>query len=139
MSQLKSTEYRRFKHVLNAAKHPTFIGRQQVASAIRNGGGLVFTFEGEDVAVALVNPRLNVIVVLSVTASHQGHGMGSAVLKYLQANFARVVESAAAFFERNGYVKIGELKQGRKLRTQIMVRKDLIGLAGRIARIFSTV
>jgi GNAT superfamily N-acetyltransferase len=110
-----------------------------VRQAIKNGGALMFTFAGEDVAVALINPRVNVLTVLCVVPEHRGHGMGGACLAYVQANFARVVESAVEYFVRHGYVAIGKMKQGRRLRTQIMVRKDLISLAGRINRIFSTI
>jgi len=104
----------------------------------RNGGVVVFSYQGQDVAAALVNPRLNVLTVLCVAPAHRNHGLGAAILTYLQANFARVLESAIEYFVRQGYVAIGDIKQGRTLSTQIMVRKDLMNLAGRIASIFST-
>ena len=135
---LKSTEYQRLKNVLNAGRHPTFIGRMQMQQTARNGGVVVFSYQGQDVAAALVNPRLNVLTVLCVAPAHRNHGLGAAILTYLQANFARVLESAIEYFVRQGYVAIGDIKQGRTLSTQIMVRKDLMNLAGRIASIFST-
>lgn len=137
--QATSGEYKRVKSILNQARHPTFIGPDQIRQSIVNGGVTIFAYKGVDVAVGVLNPKYNVLTVLSVIAAHQGHGLGTACLRYLQANFARVIESAVPFFERNGYTAIGALKQGRTLRTQIMVRKDVLTLAGRIARIYSTV
>jgi hypothetical protein len=40
------------------------------------------------------------------------------------------------WFLARGYISLGEPKQGRRYRTQVMVRADLLPLAGRIARIF---
>lgn len=75
--------------------------------------------------------------VLNVHPDHRSHGLGSAVLAYLQCNFARVVESAVPFFERNGYTSIGVMKQGNRLNTQIMIKQSLMNLAGRVSRIFA--
>ena len=97
---------------------------------------MIFSFEGQDLACAVVNPRLNVLIVLNVKPAHRSHGLGSAVLAYLQCNFARVLESAVPLFERNGYTAIGEMKQGNALKTQIMVKSSLLNLAGRISRVF---
>lgn len=135
---IQTSDYRRVKAILNQGRHPTFIGRQQVLCAARNGGVLVFCHAGKDVAVALVNPRLNVLTVLCVLPLHRRHGLGSACLTYLQCSFARVLEAAVPFFERNGYVSVSKLKRGRSLNTQVMVRKDVMELAGRISRIYSS-
>jgi GNAT superfamily N-acetyltransferase len=107
-----------------------------IASAAKNGGVFLFQFAGRDAAVAIVNPRLNVLLALAVTPSHQGHGLGSAVLRYLACNFARVESRAVGFFERNGFVSVGEPKKGKTLYTQIMVRDSLRSLAGRISAIY---
>lgn len=98
---------------------------------------MIFTFAGFDVAVAVVNPRYNCLLVLNVHPRHRSHGLGSALLAYLQCNFARVLESAIPFFERNGYTGIGEMKQGNSLNTQIMVKRSLLDLAGRVSRVFA--
>ena len=132
----KSTEYSRVKTLLNRGKHPAFIGRQTVMTATRNGGAFVFSFGGEDVATAIVNPALNCLTVLNVAPSHRSHGLGEAILCYLQCNFARVLESAVPFFERNGYVSRGKLKLGNRLKTQVMVKLSLLTLAGRVAAIY---
>ncbi len=122
---------------MDLGKHPAFIGRELVKAAARNGGAIVFIFAGFDAAVAVVNPKLNCLLVLNVHPRHRAHGLGTAVLAYLQCNFARVLESAIPFFERNGYTAIGEMKQGNALKTQIMVKKSLLDLAGRVSRVFA--
>ncbi len=98
----------------------------------------MFMFAGVDVAVSVVNPKFNTLLVLNVLPAHRKHGLGAAILRYLQCSFARVLESAIPFFERNGYTSIGEMKQGNKLRTQIMVKSSLIPLAGRIAKLYAS-
>jgi hypothetical protein len=105
-------------------------------TATRNGGAFVFAFGGEDIAVAIVNPALNCLTVLNVSPSHRTHGLGSVILRYLQCNFARVLESAVPFFERNGYTARGKMKTGKRLKTQVMVKSSLLTLAGRVAAIY---
>ena len=121
---------------MNRGKHPTFIGRSTVLTATRNGGAFVFTLGGEDIAAAIVNPSLNCLTVLNVAPEHRGHGLGAAVLRFLQCNFARVLESAVPFFESNGYTSRGKLKTGKRLKTQVMVKSSLLTLAGRVSKIF---
>lgn len=96
---------------------------------------MIYTVDAVDVAVSIVNARLNVLLVLNVLPAHRSHGLGSAIVRYLQCNFARVIESAVPFFERNGYTRIGDMKQGNRYRTQVMVKAALIPLAGRISRL----
>lgn len=98
----------------------------------------MFVHREQDVACAVVNPRSNVLLVLNVIPSHRGHGLGRAALRYLQCNFARVIESAVPFFEDCGYVCIGGIKSGNRFKTQIMVRSDLTELSGRIRAIFAS-
>lgn len=98
---------------------------------------MVFSFGGKDVSVAVVNPAINTLLVLNIHPEHRGHGLGSALLRYLQCNFARVLESAIPFFERNGYQVVGSLKQGKSLKTQVMIKSALIPLAGRVARLYA--
>jgi len=104
-----------------------------MSTAARNGGAFVFTADGLDVRCAIVNPRLNVLLVLNVHPAHRAHGLGKAIVDYLQCNFARVVKSAIPFFEKCGYKSIGKLKKGNRLYTQIMVRESLLSFAGRMA------
>ena len=79
----------------------------------------------------------NVLLVLNVDPHHRSHGLGTAILQYVQANFARVLESAVPFFERNGYTKAGELKRGNSLNTQVMIKSSLIPLAGRLCKLYA--
>jgi hypothetical protein len=106
-----------------------------VANAGRNGGVTIFVHGDKDVAVAVVNPRLNVLLVLNVLPEHRAHGLGSAIVRYLQCNFARVIDSAVPFFRKCGYVAVGESKLGNRYQTQVMVKSSLISLAGRLARL----
>ena len=132
VEQAKSHEYKRVKQILNRGTHPAFIGRMTFASAARNGGVLIFLFETEDVAVAMINPRMNVLLVLNVVPAHRSHGLGSAVIRYIDVNFARVLESAIPFFERNGFQGMGKFHMGQRYRTRVMVKASLIGLVGKL-------
>lgn len=125
------------KAIIDRGKHPTFIGRKLVLSCTRNGGCTIFRFRGEDIAVSIVNPRSNVLLVLNVVPEHRSHGLGTAILRYVQANFARVLESALPFFQRNGYSPVGKLKRGNRLNTQVMIKSSLIPLAGRLTEIYA--
>ena len=100
-----------------------------------NGGALFFEFKNEVIAVSLINPSCGVLMALNVTPAHRSHGLGRAIVNYLVPNFARVIESRVGFFESLGYVKIGKPKPGQALKTNIMVRKALFGLAGRLQRL----
>lgn len=131
----RQNEYKAAKALLNAGRHPAFVGRDTVVKAAGNGGLLFAQHHGRDVAVAVVNARRSVLLVLNVHPSHRSHGLGAAFLAFMRPNFARVVEDAVPWFERQGYVAIGEPKRGRTLRTQIMVRGELPGLAGRVSRL----
>lgn len=131
------TDYPRAKTLLNQGRHPTFVGRNQVRDQARQGGLLFAQVDGKDAAVALINIHLGSLTVLCVHPSQRKQGLGSAFLNYLSPNFARVVESAVPWFERNGYKSIGAMKQGRTLKTQIMVRNQLMNVAGRVRRVFA--
>lgn len=131
----RTDEYKAAKGLLNAGRHPSFIGRETVAKAATNGGLFFAQHDGQDVAVAIINPRVSTLLVLNVHPAHRSHGLGAAFLGFVRPNFARVLESAVPWFERQGYTPIGAMKQGRTLKTQIMVRAELPALAGRVARL----
>lgn len=128
-------EYQRAKTILNKAKHPTFIGRLMLRRWADNGGLLFFQVAERDAAVALVNPKNNCLMALSVLPEHRGRGLGSAIINYLQCNFIRSTEERVPMFERLGYVAVSDWKQGRKLRTRILVKKSVMELAGRLKRL----
>jgi len=109
-----------------------------VAICSRNGGCTIFRWQNYDIGVAVVNPMKNTLLVLNVDPGHRSHGLGSAILRYVQPNFARVLESAVPFFERNGYASVGSLKRGNSLNTQVMIKSSLRSLAGRISMIYKS-
>lgn len=126
-------DYPRMKQILNRGRHPTFVGRMSVARQAIQGGLLFCQVEGQDAGVAVINVRQSTALVFCFLPSYQGQGLGTAFMNYLRPNFARVITDMVPFFEqRLGYTSIGEPKQGRTLRTQIMVRTELLTLAGRV-------
>jgi len=80
----------------------------------------------------VVNAKQNVLLVMNVLPTHRSHGLGAAMLEYCKPSWVRALESATSWFMRRGYTPIGALKQGRSLRTQLMVRSGLPTLAGRL-------
>lgn len=106
-------------------------------TATRNGGAFAFSYRGQDIAVAIVNPAVNCLIVLNVSPDHRSHGLGAAIVRFLQCNFARVLESAVPFFERNGYTARGKMKTGKRLKTQVMVKSTLLTLAGRVSTVYA--
>jgi len=131
-----TSDYREFKSALGRGGHPTFIGRDIYRRSAANGGSFVFRYCGELVGVCLVNTRLSVATVLNVMPEHRNHGLGSAMLYYIQPNFCRVIVELVPWMERQHYKSIGEPKVGLRHKTQIMVRADLLPLAGRLRKYF---
>jgi GNAT superfamily N-acetyltransferase len=129
------SDYSRAKRMLDRGRHPTFIGRDQFKSAARNGGVIIARVGDEDAAVAMTNPRLNSLNVLNVLPQYRKQGVGAVFVEYLKCNWARVVENAVPWFEKQGYQKIGAMKQGRRLRTQIMAYRLLFELGARLRRL----
>lgn len=132
----RTTEYKRAKTILNAGRHPTFIGRDMVCRNAVQGGLIFAVVNGTDAAVSVINVRNSTLLVFCVHPAFRKCGLGSQFIQFLRPNFARVVESAVAWFERNGYKQVGNWKQGRILRTAIMVRGELIDFAGRAKSVY---
>lgn len=126
-------EYRRAKKLFDLGRHPTFIGHTMVERNARNGGLIFFVFDGQDVGVRVLNARTAVGLALTIHPDHRGHGLGTAILKYMMLNYVRVLESAVPWYEQRGYCCVGEWIQGRKLRTRVLVREGLFDVAGRVA------
>lgn len=99
-----------------------------------NGGSLFYEFGGKAVAVSIVNPRFGILIALNVLPEHRSHGLGGAILRFLMPNFARVLENKVPWFEKQGYRSIGKPKLGVSLKTQVMVREALFGLAGKVSK-----
>ncbi len=129
----RASDYDRAKQLLNKGRHPAFIGRTSLGRWAEQGGLVFATLEDQDIAVAAINTRNGTLMVLNIHPDHRSHGLGSVFIDYLKPNFARVVESAVPWFERQGYTALGEWKQGRSLRTRVMARNGLFDVAGRVA------
>lgn len=131
----RTDEYRRAKRIFDKGTHPTFIGRSTVLRSARDGGLLFYTLDDEDVAVTVVNARNSTLLALNVNPEHREHGLGNAIVQFLRPNFVRAIDFRVEWFERRGYLSVGEPKMGRKFKTQVMVRSELRELAGRVRRV----
>jgi len=128
----RSDEYNRLKRLLNRGSHPAFIGRDLVGRCALNGGLIFFRSDNTDAAVALVNTRRNILLVLNVLPEMRGRGVGEVAVRYLKPSFIRAIDTAVPYFERLGYQVIGQPKRGITLTTRVMVRRSLIEIAGRL-------
>lgn len=97
-----------------------------------NGGALFYVFEKEIVAVSLINPHYGILLVMNIVPAHRGHGLGGAILSFMMPNFVRAIDYKVAWFEKRGYRKIGEPKQGRRFQTQLLARENLFHLCGKL-------
>lgn len=130
-------DYKAFKRILDLGRHPAFIGRQTMMRNAVNGGALFYDVLGEAVAVSLINPHFGILLALNVAKEHRGHGLGRAIVQFLVPNFVRAIEDKVPFFERLGYVRVGKLKRGISLNTQVMARAALFDLAGKLQKAWS--
>jgi len=129
-------DYKPFKRVLDIGKHPAFIGRGTFTNCCTNGGALFYFYDGSAAAVSMISPRLGSLGALNVHPSHRGHGLGSAIVRFLVPNFIRAIDDKVPYFQRLGYVPVGKPHKGISRLTQLMVRECLIGLAGKVAKAF---
>ena len=130
----RADEYPMWKKILNAGRHPVFIGKDIMMRNSKNGGALFYALDGEVVAVSLINPHYGILLALNVLPEHRSHGLGAAILNFLLPNFARVVEHKIEWFEKRGYKRIGKLKHGISLNTQVMARAALFDLTGKLTK-----
>lgn len=86
------------------------------------------------IAVSMMNPHFGSLTALNVHPDHRGHGLGATMVKFLVPNFIRAIEDKVEFFEKLGYRRIGSLKKGISLNTQIMAREALFHLAGNLKK-----
>ena len=132
----RADDYKMFKKILDIGRHPAFIGKDTMQRNAENGGSLFYIYDAEPIAVSLINPHLGILLALNVLPTHRSHGLGRAIMNFLVPNFSRVIESKVPWFESQGYRKIGTLKKGQSLNTQIMARGALFTLAGRLQRVW---
>jgi len=136
--QLKSSEYKRAKKILDEARYPAFVGVMYFQKIARNGGAFVAMIDDTDAGCALVNVGQCSLQVLAVHRNYQKRGIGKAMVDFLMPNWVRSLESAIPFFESMGYEPVGEYYPGKKFRTRVMVRRDLLSLAGRLQASFES-
>jgi GNAT superfamily N-acetyltransferase len=130
----RKEDYPEWKKLLDAGKHPAFIGRDSMQRNAENGGALLYDLDGRSVAASLVNPHLGILLALNVRKEHRGHGLGASIVNFLMPNFVRAIESKVEWFEGIGYKCVGELKWGISLNTQVMARAALFDLAGKLRK-----
>lgn len=134
------SDYPEFKRIIDKGRYPGFMGRSTMQSNAVNGGALFYHVESEPdpIAVSLINPHLSVSLAIAVVPAHQRHGLGTAIVEYLRPNFRRVILENESWIRRcktSKYEPIGTPHKGRKFLTQLMVRSELIDIAGRAARV----
>lgn len=115
-------DYDRAKRVLNAARHPGFVGRELYHRCATTGICCLAVRDGIDLGVALVTK--DKLQALSVARVGQGGGVGSALMAEVKPRWVSSILERVAFFERLGYTKIGGPRVGAngKHATQLLER-----------------
>jgi GNAT superfamily N-acetyltransferase len=131
----RERDYKAVKTFLNRVKFPAYIGPEMYTRLARNGGALLFFYREAFVGLFLINVRISCGIVLAVSHVHQGHGLAQAIVAYARPNFARPLVDFVPMARKMGYVEVGERKDAAVLSTQLMVRSELFGLAGRLGRL----
>ena len=127
-------DYKAAGRFLSRNEYPAWFGPMAFHRYITNGGGFWFHYQGIPVGVGILNPRLSSLGALAVAKEHRGHGLGTAIVEFLQPNFVRAVEDKVLYFEKLGFVPVGKMKKGIRLKVQVMCRKSLFHLAGRLKK-----
>jgi len=124
---LGADEYDRAKAVLNKARHPGFVGRELFYRCATTGVACVAVLDGVDSGVAMV--AKGKLQALSVVASAQGNGLGSALMRRLQPEWVSSIVDRVPFFERLGYRSVGAPKVGQngKHATQLLQLDEIPG------------
>ena len=104
---LGADDYDRAKKVLNKAKHPGFVGRELFYRCATTGVCCVAVLGGVDCGVAMVAKEK--LQALSIVASVQGKGVGTALMRRLQPKWVSAIAERISFFERLGYKSFGAI------------------------------
>lgn len=99
-------EYDRAKKILDRARHPAFIGRDQFERYSVKGVVFVAVIDGEDTGITMVDGK-GKGVAQSVAASHQGRGIAIAMLGHHAPKFISIIGAKVHVYERCGYVREG--------------------------------
>jgi hypothetical protein len=118
-------DYERGKKILNAARHPGFVGRELMFRCATRGRVVAAVLDGVDVGIVCVDQK-QTLQTLSVIAAAQGRGVGGALVLHVRpfAAWVKAIEAKVPFFERLGYARHGaaEIGQSGKMATQLMRR-----------------
>ena len=129
------SDYKVVKRLLNRAHYPAYVGPKMYERLAGNGGALLYCHENELVGVFLVNPRTSCALVMAASPEHRAHGIAIAMVQYARPNFVRPLVQFVPLFRMLGYMEVGGVKQAARLASQIMVRRELKTLAGRLRQI----
>lgn len=112
--------YKRMRALLHRSQHPAFMGPDQMARCIKNGGHVwIYTVAGEDVATLWTEPQKTHPgeqhgFVLSVVREWKRRGLARRILAEDGPRFGRGTDDVLGFFEDCGYRVIGPAKQHKK-------------------------
>jgi hypothetical protein len=96
---LRPDEYDRAKKVLNAAKHPGFVGRELFYRCATTGQAVIAVLDTKDVGVALI--AKGKLQALSVDVRCQGHGVGAQLVNHLQPQWVQAIAEKISWFEKS--------------------------------------
>lgn len=117
-------DYDRAKKILNAAKHPGFVGRELFFRCATTGQVAVAVDDDSDAGVAMV--AKGKLLALSVDVKCQGRGIGQALMARTQPEWVSAIAERIGWFEKLGFQAVGAPKVGQNGKTavQLMQRKS---------------
>lgn len=121
---LGPSDYDRAKKILDAARHPGFVGRELFFRCSTTGSVTVATLDGTDVGVMMIAKHK--VQALSVIVKAQGHGVGAALVGHLKPRWVNAIGERVPWFEKRGYRCVGAPKVGQngKHSTQLLELVD---------------
>lgn len=129
---LGTDDYDRAKRVLNAARHPGFVGRELFFRCATRGTCTIAVMGGSDVGVALVsNDKLQ---AMSVIRAAQGGGVGGALLAHVKPRWVNAIIERVPWFEKRGYRTVGGPRASQRGSTAT----QLLELVGEIPAVEAT-
>lgn len=116
-------DYDRAKRILNAARHPGYVGREMFQRAVTTGNATVAMIDGVDLGIAII--AKGKLCALSVILKAQGRGIGAALLARTRPRFITAIMDKVRWFEKQGYRSVGAPSVGAngKHATQLLERE----------------
>lgn len=99
-------EFERGKKILDRARHPAFVGRDQFERYASKGTVFVAVVDSEDVGITMIDGK-GKGVAQGVAASHQRRGISTAMLGHYAPKFISIIGPKVELYERRGYVREG--------------------------------